>query len=77
MEMKGTTKRVSNVTIEYSDGSKVDLEQYAAVGFGGGTWRTVMLSPAGVSAKIKMNNLLVELSCHLVKAITDAQTGNG
>jgi hypothetical protein len=77
MDAEATPKQVSRVTIEYTDGTRVNLEQYAAVGFGGGIWRTVMLSPAGVSAKIKMNNKLVELSNHLVKAITDAQTGNG
>jgi hypothetical protein len=64
-------KSVAKVTIEYADGSKAQMETYAAVGFAGDTWHSVLLSPAGEAAKIKMNNLLVELSDTLIKAINE------
>ncbi len=64
-------KSVAKVTIEYADGSKAQMETYAAVGFSGNTWHSVLLSPAGEAAKIRMNNMLVEISDALIKAINE------
>jgi hypothetical protein len=69
MTVKGTEKPISKVIIEYADGTSEKLDQYAAVGISGDTWHSIMLSPAGESAKIKMNNMLVELSNTLLEAI--------
>jgi hypothetical protein len=69
MTAKGTEKPISKVIIEYTDGTIEKLEHYAAVGVSGNTWHSIMLTPAGESVKIKMNNLLVELSNTLLEAI--------
>jgi hypothetical protein len=62
-------KSIKNVSINYEDGSRDELQYYALAGLNGDTWYHVMLSPAGKAAKIKLNNLLVELSTILLKAI--------
>ncbi len=73
MVTRKTEKPISKVTIEYTDGTREVLDSYAAVGFSGDTWHAVMLSPAGETAKIKMNNMLVELSDTLIKSINDSK----
>ena len=71
MATKKDNRTVSKVTIEYSDGAKIDLETYGLVGFNGSTWHSVLLSPGGEAAKIKMNNMLVEISETLIRAINE------
>ena len=74
--VKKDDKSVSKVTIEYADGSKAQLETYAAVGFAGNTWHSVLLSPAGEAAKIRMNNMVVEISDTLISAINEQKRGS-
>lgn len=71
MATKKENRTVSKVTIEYSDGSKVDLQTWGLVGFNGSTWHSVLLSPAGEASMIKMNNMLVEISETLIRAINE------
>ena len=62
-------KTITSVNVSYSDGSKEKLEYYAVVGKAGDTWHYAMYSPALTSSKVKMNNLLVEISNDLVASI--------
>jgi hypothetical protein len=62
-------KTIKNVSINYEDGTRDELPFYALAGLNGDTWYHVMMSPAGKSARIKLNNLLVELSGVLLKTI--------
>jgi hypothetical protein len=73
MANKATEKAVSKVIIEYTDGTRSVLDSYAAVGFSENTWHGVMLSPASTDDKIKMNNMMVELSNALLKSIKENQ----
>jgi len=62
-------KTITGVTIDYDDGSSDKLECYALAGSNDSTWFKIMYSPAGKSDKIKLNNLLVEISNSLIAAI--------
>jgi hypothetical protein len=62
-------KPVVNITINYEDGTHEDLQYYSVVGLTGGTWYSVLFSPPKTGSKIKMNNMLVELSSRLLKSI--------
>ena len=62
-------KTIKNVSINYEDGTSDNLQYYALAGIGGDTWYHVILSPAGREDKIRLNNLLVELSIILLKTI--------
>jgi len=64
-----TKKAITGVTINYDDGTSDKLESCALAGSNDSTWFKVMFSPAGSSDKIKLNNLLVELSNSLLAAI--------
>ena len=67
MAATGSERRVTRVIIEYADGTHEALKQFALVGFAGNTWHSVLLSPASSEGKVKMNNMLVELSTGLQK----------
>ena len=73
MTSKQDNRTVVKVTIEYSDGAKVDLDTYALVGFKGDVWHSVLLTPAGLYAKEKMNNMLSKISETLVQAINETE----
>jgi hypothetical protein len=62
-------KPIANVIINYEDGTHDELYHYAVVGLSEDTWFSVMFSPLKTNAKIKMNNMLVELSNVLLKSI--------
>jgi hypothetical protein len=55
-------KAIKNVSINYEDGTRDELKYYALAGFGENTWFHVMYSPGERDAKVRLNNLLVELS---------------
>ena len=63
-------KPISHVTINYEDGTRELMEQYALVGLSGDTWFSVMLAPPKSAAKIKMNNMLADLSGKLLASIS-------
>jgi len=67
--MTEEVKQVTGITIKYADGTQMELEHYALVGFGENTWFNIMESPPTRDAKIKMNNYLVTLSNKLIEAI--------
>ena len=71
MALKKDDRTVSKVTIEYSDGNKVDLETYGLVGFSDNTWYSVLFSPAEAAAKITLNNMLVEITETIIHSIHD------
>ncbi len=62
-------KPVVNITINYEDGTHEDLQYYSVVGLSKNTWYSVLFSPPKTASKIKMNNMLVELSSGLLKSI--------
>jgi hypothetical protein len=62
-------KPIANVTINYKDGTQDTLQYYALVGLGGDNWYSVMRSPLHDAFKIKMNNMMVELSNEVVESI--------
>ena len=73
MAEKKDERTVVKVTIEYSDGTRVDLDTYAVVGFKGDVWHNVLLTPAGLYAKQKMNNMLSNMSNTLIQAIDETE----
>jgi hypothetical protein len=62
-------KPVANITINYEDGTHEILEYYSLVGLNGDAWYSVLFSPPKTASKIKMNNMLVELSTGLLKSV--------
>ena len=64
-----TLKPISNVTINFIDGTKAELQNYALVGSDDASWFNILRSPAQTTSKIKMNNMLVEMSNDLLLAI--------
>ncbi len=62
MEEKKIKKPIKSVSINFEDGTKEEMETYALVGHDGGTWYSVMSSPALKEEKIHLNNMVVELS---------------
>ena len=68
--MDGTEmKPISSVTINFEDGTHAELGNYALVGSNETTWFNILRSPAQTTAKIKMNNMLVEMSNDLLLTI--------
>ena len=63
------TSKGEKVTIEYSDGTKINLDTYGLVGFPADTWHKVLLSPAETADQITLNNMLVEISETLIQTI--------
>jgi hypothetical protein len=76
LRMAPEQKMIKNVTINYENGTRNNMQYYALVGFSEGTWHSVMLSPADMSAKIRMNNLIAALCNDLVDAINREQEEN-
>ena len=66
-------KNIKDVSINYEDGTRDSLQFYALVGQGGDTWFSVMSSPPKNAAKVKMNNMMVEMSVELVKSVKQAE----
>jgi hypothetical protein len=62
-------KAIADVTINFKDGTCERMDYYAMVGSTEDTWYKIMLSPPGISDRVKMNNLLAELSSGLVIAV--------
>jgi hypothetical protein len=62
-------KPIENVTINYKDGTHDTLQFYSVVGLAGDTWVSLLLSPPQTTSKLKMNNMLVELSNDLIISI--------
>ena len=62
-------KPIESVTINYTDGTHDEFFHYALVGLREDGWYSVMFSPLKIAEKIKMNNMLVELSNGLLKSI--------
>jgi hypothetical protein len=62
-------KAIANVTINYKDGTQDTLQYYALVGLGEDTWYSVMHSPLHDAYKIRMNNMMVELSNEVLGSI--------
>jgi hypothetical protein len=62
-------KPIADVTINYEDGTRDRLQYYSLVGFDGDAWYSILYSPPKTAAKIKMNNMLVDLSGSLLKSI--------
>jgi hypothetical protein len=62
-------KAIANVTINYKDGTQDTLQYYALVGLGEETWYSVMRSPLHDAYKIKMNNMMVELSNEILGSL--------
>jgi hypothetical protein len=56
------TKAIKNGSINYEDGTRDLLKYFALAGLSGETWYHVMYSPGLRESKVKLNNLLVELS---------------
>ena len=61
-------KSISNVTINYEDGTHDKLQYYSLVGFDGEAWYSVLYSPPKMDAQIKMNNMMVDLANKLLKS---------
>jgi hypothetical protein len=62
-------KPIANVTINYQDGTQDTLEYFALVGLGGDVWYSVMRSPLHDRSKIKLNNMMVELSNEMLVSL--------
>ena len=62
-------KQVASVSVKYEDGSNEKMKYYALVGKSGETWHYAMYSPSSTASKVKMNNMLVELSNELRASI--------
>ena len=69
-------KPIANVSINYKDGSKEKMEYYAVVGKSGDIWHYAMFSPHNTASKVKMNNLMVELSNELNASIEKDKKGS-
>jgi len=60
---------ITSITINYEDGSKSDLEFFAAVGFSNDTWYKISQLPPRYEDRIKMNNHLVDVSNDIIGTI--------
>ena len=69
MGLENCAKTVVKVTIEYSDGTAINLDNYGLVGFSTDTWHKILLSPAETADQITLNNMLVEISETLIQTI--------
>ncbi len=63
------TKPVKNITVNYEDGTHDTLQFYSVVGMSGDNWLSILYSPPKTAYKVKMNNMLVELSNDLLVSI--------
>ena len=62
-------KPIADITINYQDGTSEKMNYYALVGVTEDSWYKIMFSPAGVSDRIKMNNMMAELSNELIASV--------
>ena len=62
-------KAITDITINYKDGSCEKMDYYALIGVTEDTWYKVMLSPPRAGDRVKMNNMLAELSTNLIESI--------
>ncbi|MCL2707099.1 MAG: hypothetical protein FWE97_02915 [Dehalococcoidia bacterium] len=62
-------KPITSVTINYEDGSKSEMEFFAAVGHCENTWYKISKLPAHYEDRIKMNNHLVDVSNDIISTI--------
>jgi hypothetical protein len=62
-------KPIADITINYKDGSCEKMNYYALIGVTEDTWYKIMLSPPGVTDRVKMNNMLAELSTNLLDSV--------
>ncbi len=62
-------KPIADITVNYQDGTSEKMNFYALVGMTENSWYKIMYSPSGVGERIKMNNMLAELSNELVASI--------
>ena len=69
MGKKEVNKTIAGVTINYEDGTSEKLEHFALAGSTENTWFKVMYSPAKNADKVKLNNMIAELSASLIAAI--------
>ena len=69
MSKKETDKAIAGVTINYEDGSSEKLEHFALAGSNDNTWYKVMYSPSKSADKVKLNNMIAELSTSLIASI--------
>jgi hypothetical protein len=67
--MEEITKPITNVTINYEDGTQSKLEYFAVIGLGDNTWYDILSSPPDRESRVKMNNQLVDLSNKLIESI--------